>query len=196
MIFERSEAEKRGPTAIRKIEGPIAESEKCTEGAAGKCTKEKIEGDGPSRPTRFGGKRLDDGPPEEDGCREKAEVFNFVPGVRAEGEFERGRNMPGEERDGGENPAHNRICEKFPKGLHRRPTEERAESGAHEALRKSVEKRKRRHTEKKERRDHEHQEDVLDHVYGEGDFIEGGERRADGNPEREHGSEKSDETPR
>jgi len=37
---------------------------------------------------------------------------------------------------------------------------------------------------------------VLDHVDGEGGFIEGGERRADGNPEREHAGEKSSEMPR
>lgn len=59
-----------------------------------------------------------------------------------------------------------------------------------------MEKKERRRAQENERRNDKHQENVLNHVDGEGGFVEGGERRADGNPEREHAGEKSSETPR
>jgi len=195
LIFERSEAEKRGPTAIRRIEGAIAESEKCAQGAPGKCAKEKIERDGPARPTRFGGKRLDDGPPEEDRGEEEAGVFDFVPGIGAESKFKCGRNVPSNESDCGEDPADEGVGEKFSERLHRAQTQERAERSAHEPLWESVKKRQGGSAEKDERRNDKHKKDVLDHVDGEGGFIEGRERRADGDPEGEHSGEKSGETP-
>lgn len=194
LIFEGGEAEKRGPLHVRRIKYAIAEGEEGAERAARKCAEEKIEGDGPARPTRFGGEWLDNRPPEEDGGREKAEVFDFMPGVGTQSEFECGRNVPGEENDGGENPAEERMSEKFPAGLHGGPAEEGTESGAHKPLRESVEKGQSGSPEEDERRNDKHQENVLNHVDGEGGFVEGGERGADSNPERGDAGEKSGQT--
>jgi len=44
-------------------------------------------------------------------------VFDFVPEIGTQGEFERGGNMPGDESDRGENPADQRMGENFSKGL-------------------------------------------------------------------------------
>jgi len=143
LIFEGGEAEGRGRLLVRRINYAIAEGEEGAERAAGKCAEEKIEGDGPASPTRCGGEWLDDGPPEQHGCREKAAVFDFMPGLGAESEFECGRNVPGEENDGGENPAEERMSEKFPEGLPGGPAEEGTKSGAYKPLREPVEKRER-----------------------------------------------------
>jgi hypothetical protein len=56
-----------------------------------------------------------------------------------------------------------------------------------------MEKGQGRRTKKNEGRNHKHQEDVLDHVDGEGSFVEGRKRRANRDPEREHTREKSAE---
>ena len=124
LIFKGSDAEERRRFDLGGIEDAITEGEERAEDSAGEGAEEEIEGDGPAWPTRFRGKRLDNGPPKEDGRGEEAEVFQFVPGVRAEGEFEGGGNVPGEESDAGENPADEGMSEKFAKGLHRRPAEE------------------------------------------------------------------------
>jgi hypothetical protein len=173
LIFEGGEAEKRGPMRVRRIKYAIAECQEGAERAARKCAEEEIEGDGPARPTRFAGEWLDNRPPEEDRCREKAEVFDFMPGVGAQSEFECGRNVPGEENDGGKNPAEERMSEKFPEGLHGGPAEEGTESGAHKPLRESVEKRESGSAKEDERRNDKHQENVLNHVDGEGGLVEG-----------------------
>jgi hypothetical protein len=98
--------------------------------------------------------------------------------------------VPGEESDGGENPADEGMSEKFAKGLHSRPAEEWAENGADKTLRESVKERQGRGAKKDERRNNEHQQDVLDHVDGERSLIEGGERRANRDPQRDHPPEK------
>ena len=139
LLFERSEAEQRGRGVVRRIENTITKGQECAEGATGKCAEEKIERNGPARPTWLGGKGLHDGPPEENGSAEEAEVFAFVPGVRAQSEFECGRNVPGEESDGGENPTDQGMSEKFAERLYGRPAEERAERGADQPSRKSAE---------------------------------------------------------
>jgi hypothetical protein len=195
LIFKGSDAEERRRFDVGGIEDAITEDEERAEGSAGKGAEKEIKGDGPAWPTRFRGKGLDDGPPKEDGRGEEAEVFQFVPGVGAEGEFEGGGNVPGEESDGGENPANEGMSEKFAKGLHRRPAEEWAESGADKTLRESVKERQGRGAKKDERRNNEHQQDVLDHVDGERSLIEGGQRRANRDPQREHARQKSGETP-
>ena len=59
-----------------------------------------------------------------------------------------------------------------------------------------MEQRKRGSAEKDERRNHEHEENVLDHVNGEGGFVESRERRANGEPEEEHAGEESGEAAR
>ena len=84
---------------------------------------------------------MDDRPPKEDGCKEKAGVLDFVPRGGSESEFECGRNMPGYKGDGGENPTNDGMIEKFSKGPHGWPAQERSEGGPDEPLRHSVEKR-------------------------------------------------------
>jgi hypothetical protein len=105
LIFKGSDAEERRRFDLGGIEDAITEGEERAEDSAGEGAEEEIKGDGPAWPTRFRGKRLDDGPPKEDGRGEEEEVFQIVPGVGAEGEFENGGNVPSEESDGGENPA-------------------------------------------------------------------------------------------
>jgi hypothetical protein len=139
-----SDAEQRRRFDVGGIEDAITEDQERAEGSAGEGAEKEIKGDGPAWPTTFGGKRLDDGPPKEDGRGEEAEVFQFVPGIGAEGEFEGGGNVPGEQSDGGENPANEGMSEKFAKGLHRRPAEKWAESGADKTLRESVKERQGR----------------------------------------------------
>lgn len=83
LIFKGSDAEERRRFDVGGIEDAITEDEERAEGSAGEGAEEEIKGDGPTWPTRFRGKRLDDGPPKEDGRGEEAEVFQFVPGVGA-----------------------------------------------------------------------------------------------------------------
>lgn len=156
LILERSDAEDGGSFVVRGIEDAIAEGEKCAERSTWKCSQEKIERDGPARPACFRWKGLDDGPPEEDGSREEAGVFNFVPRIGTESEFECGRNMPRDQSDCGENPTDKGMGEKFSERSQGWPAQERAESGAHKPLRESVEKRQGGRTEKNERRDDKH----------------------------------------
>ncbi len=53
-----------------------------------------------------------------------------------------------------------------------------------------MEKRHGRSAEEHQRRNHEHEQNVLDHVRGKGDLVEGGKGRADRKPEAEHPSQK------
>ena len=182
LIFKGSDAEERRRFDLGGIEDAITEGEERAEDSAGEGAEEEIKGDGPAWPTRFRGKRLDDGPPKEDGRGEEEEVFQIVPGVGAEGEFENGGNVPSEESDGGENPADEGMSEKFAKGLHTRPTKEWPESGTDKTLRESMKERQGRGAKKNERRNNEHQQNVLDHVDGERSFIEGRERRTNRDP--------------
>jgi hypothetical protein len=163
---------KRRAFAVREVQQAITKGEKCAERAAGKHAEKKISGDGPAWPARFGGKWLDYRPPEEDGRGKEAEMFDFVPEIGTQGEFERGGNMPGNESDSGENPADEWMGENFSKELHCRPAEEWTECGANEPLREAVEKGKGGRAKKDERRNDQHKENVLDHVNGEGGFIE------------------------
>jgi hypothetical protein len=61
-------------------------------------------------------------------------------------------------------------------------------------LREFAKERQGRGAKKDERRNNEHQEDVLDHVDGERGLVEGGQRGADGDPEKEDAGEKRSET--
>jgi hypothetical protein len=124
LIFKGSDAEERRRFDVGGIEDAITEDEEGAEGSAGKRAEEEIKRYGPAWPTRFRGKRLDDGPPKEDGGGQEAEVFQFVPGVGAEGEFESGGNVPGEESSGGENPADGRMSEEICQGIVRGASEE------------------------------------------------------------------------
>ena len=62
-------------------------------------------------------------------------------------------------------------------------------------MREFAKERQGRGAKKDERRNNEHQQDVLDHVDGERSLIEGRERRANRDPQREHARQKSGETP-
>ena len=95
--------------------------------------------------------------------------------------------MPRDEGNRGENPADEGMREKFPQRLRGRPAKKRTEDGAYERLGKAVKQRKSGSAEEEERRNYQHQEDVLDHVDGEGCIVKGGKRRTDGDPEQEHG---------
>ena len=95
-------------------------------------------------------------------------MFHLVPEIRAEGQFECRGHVPGDQGKCGENPADERMREKFPQRLCGGPAKKRAEDGTHERLRKAVKQRKSGSAEKDERRNDQHQQDVLDHVDGEG----------------------------
>ncbi len=192
LIGERGDGKDRRGLQVRGVEDAVAENQEGAKRGSGKHAEEKIEGNRPAVPACFRRERLEHGPPEEDGGGEKTEVFDVVPEIRAEGEIEGGRNVPGEEGDGGENPADEGMGEKFSDALDECVAEKRAERGTHEGLRQSVEQRKRGSAEKDEGRNHEHEENVLDHVNGEGGFVESRERRADGEPEKEHAGEESE----
>ena len=53
-------------------------------------------------------------------------MLDVVPEIRAEGEIKSGRNVPGEESDGGKNPADERMGEKFSDALDECVAEKRA----------------------------------------------------------------------
>lgn len=64
LIFKGSDAEERRRFDVGGIEDAITEDEERAEGSAREGAKEEIKRDGPAWPTRFRGKRLDDGPPK------------------------------------------------------------------------------------------------------------------------------------
>jgi hypothetical protein len=182
LVRKGRDSKKCGGLAIGGVQDTIAKGKKSTQGATRKHSEEKIQRNRPTRPAQFGGKGSNDGPPEKDGSREEANVFDFVPEVGAKGEFECGRDVPGDEGNRSENPTDERMGEKLPERLHRSPAQERSERGAHKPLGEPAEERQGGRAEKNEGRNHKHQENVLDHVDGERSFIEGGEGRANGEP--------------
>ncbi len=120
-------------------------------------------------------------------------MFDFVPEIGAKSEFEGRRNVPGDKGKRRENPTDKRVGEEFSDGLYEWKAEERAEGVAHEPFGRSMKKRNGRRAKQDEGRNHEHQENVLNHMDGQRSFIEGGKRRADGDPEEKHPSQKSGE---
>ena len=117
-----------------------------------------------------------------------------MPAVRPQRQIKEKWNVPGDERNGRENPATGGMGQSFSEGLQRWPAEQRAKHRPDKRLRQPVKKRKRGSPQKHERRNHEHQQDVLDHVHGERRFIESRKWRADGDPKRKHPASKGKHT--
>lgn len=105
LVGKRADAEECRSLSIAGIEDAITKGEKRSKNAAGKHPQEKIEGDGPTGPARFGWERLNDGPPEQKRGEKEAGVFHLVPEIGAQREFKSRRNVPGKKRDGGKQPA-------------------------------------------------------------------------------------------
>ena len=195
LIRQRRPAKDCRGLLVRRIENTVAEHEKGTERSAGKHANKKINRNRPAMPANGTGKRLDHRPPKQDGSGEEAEMFDIVPKNGAQREFECRGNMPGNQRDCGGNPAERRVGDEFSEAVQRRPSKSRTNEEAHEELRQAVEKRNGGRAEEHEGRNDEHEENVLNHVDGEGGFIKCGKRRADGKPQEEHGGEKCGESP-
>jgi len=111
LIVEGRNAEDGNRLVVRGIEHAITKSKERAQCAAGKHSQKEIERDGPAGPACFGGERLDHRPPEEDGSEQEAGVLDIVPGVGTQSQFEQVRNMPGEERDSGDDPADQGMSE-------------------------------------------------------------------------------------
>ncbi len=126
LIGERRDGKDRRGLQVRGVEDAIAENQEGAKRGSGKHAEEQVEGNRPTMPARFRRERLEHGPPEEDGGGEEAEVLDVVPEVRAEGEIEGRRNVPGQESDGGKNPADERMGENFSNALDEGVAEKRA----------------------------------------------------------------------
>ncbi len=195
LIFEERNIEKPGRGEVRDIHDSIAEGEKTRERVTGQSGGEKIQGHRPSRPTCGTRPRLDYRPPEKKSGGQKAGVLQIVQPVITQRSFKRCRNVPSDQRKRGREPTDRRICDQMAEPSKRGPSEKWSYDPSRDQLRKSLKQRQRRSPKENEVRGDGHEQEMLHHVNGKGDFVERVDRGADCDPNRNDSSQKCSEPP-
>ena len=92
------------------------------------------------------------------------------------------RNVPYDQRKRGREPTDRGICDQMSEPSERSPSEKRSYRPSRDWLRKPLKERQRWSGKRDEERSDSHEQEVLNHVNGEGHIVKRSQRGADGDP--------------
>ena len=100
-------------------------------------------------------------------------MFEIVDVLRLKGEFEEWRHMPAEIGNVHGQPRKDRMCKQSAQTMKPTPAKDRPGEDSHKAARQTAKQRYCGRSEHEKRRRNRHEDEVLNHVRGEQEIIEG-----------------------